>query len=316
MKASIREQAMLLGPRRTLVGILAQAASSPPDAERPMVLILNSGIIHRVGANRLSVALARELAAAGFPVLRFDLSGIGDSEPRADGLAPLDAAMADIREVLGSLEAIRGTRRVVLAGLCSGADHAAIFSASDSRVVGLVLLDPSIPKTRGYYLRYYGMRLGRPGTLLNVLRGRHPMWFWMKTRMAGAPRPPPESFEPDLQSAEIRAYLEGVYRSSVERGVQFLAVFTAGHERIHNYREQLLDAFPGVRFGERLRLEYFGDSDHTFTPGVARERLVRLVVDWASGANFPTARGPDGAEPSSEARARASAIPASRPATP
>lgn len=92
----IREQALLLGPRKSLVGIIAVSPSPLPDA--PMVVILNSGIIHRVGAHRVYVPLSRALAAAGFPVLRFDLSGIGDSENRVDMLSPFEASLADIRK--------------------------------------------------------------------------------------------------------------------------------------------------------------------------------------------------------------------------
>src|SRR5690606_19688858 len=107
--------------RKSLVGVVSSAASTGNESDRPLVLVLNSGIIHRVGANRMSVALARRLAADGHDVVRFDLSGIGDSESRVDGLPPLDAGLADIREVIDSLEAARQARRFVLAGLCSGA---------------------------------------------------------------------------------------------------------------------------------------------------------------------------------------------------
>src|SRR5690606_1367498 len=115
--------------------------AAPKDP--PFVLILNAGIIHRAGPNRLHVTLARALSAAGFPVLRVDLSGLGDSPPREDGAAPLDAALADIRDILDTLQATRGVQRVVLMGLCSGADHSVIYAASDPRVVGVALLDPS-----------------------------------------------------------------------------------------------------------------------------------------------------------------------------
>ncbi len=97
------------------MGIIAQGAAARPT-DRPAAVILNAGIVHRVGPNRMFVTLARRLAAAGTFVLRFDLSGIGDSETRNDGLAPFDSSLADIREVLDMLESTRQIRRVVLAG--------------------------------------------------------------------------------------------------------------------------------------------------------------------------------------------------------
>ena len=136
-----------------MVGVLSTSASEAAATDRPAVVILNSGIIHRVGANRMHVALARTLADKWYTVLRFDLSGIGDSEPRRDALAPHDAAMSDIEEVLDYLEENKGIRRVVLVGLCSGAIQALLYAANDARVVGLVLLDLYVPRTTGYVLR-------------------------------------------------------------------------------------------------------------------------------------------------------------------
>ena len=112
-----REQAILLGPRRSLVGVLTPPVEGSPPRDRAVV-ILNSGIIHRVGANRLHVELARELARAGFRVLRFDLSGIGDSPARSDaGASILDSVMQDIREAVDHVAGKDG--RVAIFGLCS-----------------------------------------------------------------------------------------------------------------------------------------------------------------------------------------------------
>ncbi|MGH7928173.1 MAG: alpha/beta hydrolase, partial [Candidatus Binatia bacterium] len=75
----MREEALLLGKTRSLVGIL----TDPPEAKRstrlPGIILLNAGIIHRVGPNRMHVKIARTLAPMGFVVVRFDFSGIGDS---------------------------------------------------------------------------------------------------------------------------------------------------------------------------------------------------------------------------------------------
>ena len=98
--ARYRELPVLLGRRKSLVGILTEPQQAAGARERPAVVILNAGIIHRVGPNRLHVQLARALAQAGVTVLRFDMSGIGDSPNRHDVLSPLEAAMADIREAL------------------------------------------------------------------------------------------------------------------------------------------------------------------------------------------------------------------------
>lgn len=288
MTERLVEQALLMGPRKSMVGVITPAAASVLRAEAPCIVILNAGIIHRVGPNRMHVQLARALSVNGFNVLRVDLSGLGDSEARDDGLAPLEASMADIRDILDTLEATRRVQRVVLVGLCSGADHSVIYAGSDSRVVGVVLLDPSVPRTTRYYLYHYLGRLVKLRSWLNLAQGRHPLWQGIKHR--GSDAPGEEGLDinrANLEHPEVRAYLQNAYGRALAQGVQFLAVLTGDRERQHNHRRQLLDAFPELTFGSQLRLEYCRDCDHTFTSGANRARVIGLIVQWMN-ATFGT----------------------------
>lgn len=278
------EQALLLGPTNTLVGVITPAAAGGP-ADAPFVVVLNAGIIHRVGPNRLHVSLARALASAGFPVLRVDLSGLGDSPPRADGLAPLEAVMADIRDIIDTLQASRQVERVVLMGLCSGADHSVIYAADDARVAGLVLLDPSIPRTAGFHLRYYARRLLSRRSWGNLLLGRHPIWQRLRGRpgaqVAGdAPSAAEQAPAVSLEHPEVRAFLAKAYGGAMANGVHCLAVLTADRERQHNYAGQIADAFPSVNFGQRLTVGYDAHSDHTFSTLASQQRLTQQVLRW------------------------------------
>ena len=289
--SSVKEQATLLGARKSLVGIIAQGAAAR-GTDRPAVVILNAGIVHRVGPYRMFVSLARRLAAAGSFVVRFDLSGIGDSETRNDGLAPLDSSLADIREVLDTLESTRQIRRVVLVGLCSGADQAVIYGANDPRVVGVVMIDPSIPPTWRYYANHLRGRVFRLRSWLNLASANHPLWRRLsgravkplKVRPAGeASAITLDAFEmqrPAADTPEIRAFLERAYAGACASGVQFLTVLTGDLGSQHNYREQLLDAFPRVPLKSRMQLEYYTPADHTFTAEAHREWLLQLVEGW------------------------------------
>ena len=286
---TFREQAIVLGSQKSMVGILTPGQARPGAAERPFVIMINAGIIHRVGPNRLHVELARILAADGFSSLRFDLSGIGDSDKRTDGLPLLDATLTDIREVLDGLEASRGARQFVLLGLCSGADHGVFHAGADPRVVGLVLIDPSIPKTRGYYLRHYGSRLLKARSWLNLAGALPGHLFRLAQARSLEPlaQDPQEAAEaPSVNSAQARSYLKNAYQKAVDHGIEFLAVFSGDQEGRHNYREQILDALPGVSFGTRLRLERFGDADHTFTFEADRRRLFDLIREWMQSRAF------------------------------
>jgi pimeloyl-ACP methyl ester carboxylesterase len=302
LMGGLREQAILLGKRKSLVGIVAQgstgdSAGGDSGSRLPAIVILNSGIIHRVGPNRMFVRLSRQLAVAGHLVVRFDLSGIGDSEPRDDGLSPLDATLADIREVLDSLEATRQVRRFVLVGLCSGADHSVVYAGQDPRVAGMVLIDPTIPRTRGYYVRHYRGRVLRWRSWLNFASGRHPFWRALGRSVTPAAPELPDGEElgeplPDVQDTEVRTFLADVYARAAAAGVDIMAVFTGGREDRHNEAIQLLEAFPQVAFGSRLRLEFMGSADHTFTSQSDRCSVLALISSWIgehSGALAPSA---------------------------
>jgi hypothetical protein len=95
---------------------------------------------------------------------------------------------------------------------------------------------------------------------------------------------------PSLDSREVRQFLERAYGGAIDRRVRMLAVFTAGRADRHNYRTQMLEAFPNLRFGELLQLEYFGDSDHTFTSRANRARLLELMLDWLARSEFGSVR--------------------------
>jgi pimeloyl-ACP methyl ester carboxylesterase len=277
MSQRISEQAVLFGSWTSLVGIVTKAVS-PASANRPAIVILNTGIIHRVGHHRMFVTMSRALGAVGYTVLRFDFSGIGDSSPRYDGLSLVDACMAEIREALDWLERDGAASRMILIGLCSGADHAVLYGHTDPRIVGLVLMDPSIPPTLRYYVHYIGRRLRRLRSWFNVLSGRsHTLRMLMRHMLPIAQRYP-------LQNRVPRQTVERHYRNSVDSGIEILAIFTEETTR-QTYREQMIEALPNVSFGDRLTLEFFPGSDHTFALESDRSRLIQLILQWVSAVS-------------------------------
>lgn len=293
MTDRIKEQAHVLGPRQSLVGILSPATPAPQES-LPYVVVLNAGIIHRVGPNRMSVTLARELCSCGFNVLRFDLAGIGDSDPRPDVLPPVEAAMADLREALDWLEQSRGARRFILVGLCSGADQAIIYCGADARVIGVALLDPSVPRTRRFYRRHFASKLFAGRTWLSVLAGRHALWSRLLGQVSSTSPRPGDVRALALESPIVRAFLERAYQRAVEQGVNILAVLAGagGREYRINYREQILDAFPAVKFGTLISIEYVKQSDHTFSFESDRGHVIAVIVDWVkktAGIRIPLA---------------------------
>src|SRR5205807_4337362 len=111
---------------------------------RPTLVLLNIGANHRVGNGRIYVTLARDFAARGFRVLRFDRTGIGDSPARPgakDNIIYSSQGTADTQSAMDYIETIRGERSFVLMGICSGAYFAYYTAAADPRVTGLVMIN-------------------------------------------------------------------------------------------------------------------------------------------------------------------------------
>jgi pimeloyl-ACP methyl ester carboxylesterase len=232
------------------------------------------------------VSLSRTLAGADHLVLRFDLSGIGDSEQRHDKLSTIDSNLADIKEALDFLAASRQASRFVLIGLCSGADHAVLYGASDPRVIGLVLMDPTIPPTNRYYVHYIFQRLTSLRNWGSVAAGRSGLLRMLMSRLAYRLRPRPAASVLTLETLKFSPHLGQCYANTVANGIRILAAFTSVSPR-QTYRSQILDAFPLAAFKDSLKLEHFTDSDHLFSDPNDRSRLDQLVLDWLSA--LPTA---------------------------
>lgn len=132
-----------------------------PRATDLGIVVIVGGPQYRVGSHRQFTLLARDLAAHGIPVLRFDYRGMGDSggETRT-----FEAIAEDIAAAIDAFTGIAtGVRRVVLWGLCDGASAALMYAPSDTRVAGLVLLNPwvrtEVGLARSHLWTYYPRRL-------------------------------------------------------------------------------------------------------------------------------------------------------------
>ena len=147
----MKEQAVSFGAGGNLSGILCEAAKPVPGA--PVALLWNVGIHHRVGAYRVWVDLARRLAADGYSSLRFDLSGMGDSEPRK-GTGEDEARKEDLDEAMAFVTKRTGVATFAPIGFCSGVDQLHALGLRDRRVVAMGYVEAYAWKTRGFYLRY------------------------------------------------------------------------------------------------------------------------------------------------------------------
>jgi len=103
------------------------------------LLIVTGGTEIRIGAHGGLARLAAATAAAGYPTLRFDRRGVGDSEGADPGFA---ASEPDIAAAAAHLRAsCPAVTRVIGFGLCDGATALALHHRA-ARLDGLVLANP------------------------------------------------------------------------------------------------------------------------------------------------------------------------------
>jgi pimeloyl-ACP methyl ester carboxylesterase len=134
------EQPFCFGPGQAVFGVLCRPAGG---AHAPVAaLLVHEGSTHSIGNGRAYVALARDLARAGYASLRFDLTGTGDSPAHGNTRNPHydPERIAECIAGLDLLEA-QGYPQAVALGLCAGAYTAQEVTLADRRVVGNVLIN-------------------------------------------------------------------------------------------------------------------------------------------------------------------------------
>ncbi len=281
---NVKERAVRIGKPTPLVGIISEPADFDP--ERPAVLLFNSGVMHHIGSCRLSVKLARAFASIGNLAIRFDFSGIGDSEPRRGTLSFEESAPKEAAEVMDYLQRKRGIKKFVLYGLCSGADASYETALADERVIGFAQIDPYCYRTPRYHLNYYASRFF-------VLEH----WISSAKRLsrkitgAGNNKSPAEVAGIDDAYFEIPTYVR-VFppREQVASGLRKLVdrrvancVFVTGSEADYNYEAQYVDSFKEISFGGLLKFKYLAESNHILTDPRHQNLVVDRMSSWLKG---------------------------------
>ena len=277
----LSERAIQYGLSSNLNGILTRPPSKT-ETNQPCLVILNAGILHKAGPNRLHVRLARAAAQRGFPTFRFDFAGVGDSPPRGDGRPLAEGVLVDIAETLDLLEARLGASRFILAGLCSGADNSLRAARTDSRVVGAALLDPTVHRTPRWYLNHYLPRLRSRERVSQFFSLENANLKTISKTLNRRFREGPEKERPELfrtglsDKQDIAQHIEDTLR----RGCRLFYGFTGGWKEYYNYPEQLLELYPNLSRPDRIHVRHYPETSHTFKTDGDRNRLIKDLTDW------------------------------------
>jgi pimeloyl-ACP methyl ester carboxylesterase len=306
MTEAMMEEVLVFGEARSLIGVVTRPAHPAPDDEAPAVIMLNAGLTHRIGPNRIYVKIARALAACGLTVLRMDLAGVGDSAPRAEHLPIEQGVLADVRAAMDALAQAHGCRRFVLAGHCSGAYVSLLGAGEEPRVAAAVLINPQgggaewaefdrQRKVANFYTNYYGSsalvsrerwrkllsgKADYRSIVSNVVRGV--IWgrisaLLFRARAALERRTAPEA---ESESSD-RQRIRGLLRAIEARGAPLLFIHTkgsTGHEYLHMLAGDQIDRLCAAGMA---RVTIISGADHLFNLLVSQEQLVEAIRMWA-----------------------------------
>jgi pimeloyl-ACP methyl ester carboxylesterase len=272
----------VLRTRSGLVGILTGGGEAV-DTGRPAVVILNSGVIHRVGACRVSVSLARRLAGVGHPVLRFDHHGIGDSPPRQDALEGVESRVNEIVEAMDGVAARAGSGDFVLYGLCSGARDAFHAALEDERVVGIVQVDGFAYRTLRYHLGKIAERLRDPRMLVRAVQSR----IAPPRREGSGAESDGDMWVQQWPDYPPRREVEAGYGRLVARGVHIHALYTGSWQDQYNYPGQFRDMYSRIDFDGLLTVRYLPEARHILPDPAHRELVIGGVAEWITRAFQP-----------------------------
>lgn len=267
----LRERTVVFGSKSRLIGVESGPHPGGQTSEQPAFLLLNSGLVHRVGPSRLGVRLARRLARSGFVTLRFDHSGVGDSPPAPDGRSVHDRWRDEVGEALDHLAETRGIRYAVVLGNCSGAAGGFLAASADARVVGAALLNPPGPLPLRYHLR---LMRAHPSFWRRLFRGRFKMRL-----LLNRPAPSREGRSRQPSRDEVVEALTSI----AGRGARLLILtceWDASYDRIYlGMREELERRAPHGAIAVRP----IRGSNHMFSLLRHQEQMMHEVLQWAEG---------------------------------
>lgn len=264
----------------TLIGLLTVPAHAGPAASTGIIIIVG-GPQYRVGSHRQFVLLARALAGSGFPVLRFDYCGMGDSpgSPKK-----FDTVSSDLGAAIAAMHlALPDVTRYVLWGLCDGASAALLYchETGDVRVQGLCLLNPWVRSeaslARTHVRHYYLLRLTQREFWLKLLRGQVAgaalARLWRNIRLASGPAHSgsrPQAFQDRMATAwrnfegDILLVLSG-------------NDYTAREFEAYVARDP---AWTGALERSNVTRRALAQADHTFSAAAQRAQVEAITCEW------------------------------------
>lgn len=266
----------------TLVGVVSLSG----EPSNLGVVIIVGGPQYRAGSHRQFVSLARHLAAAGFPTLRFDYRGMGDSSGERRSFEDIgDDARAAIDALFASQP---GLRSVALWGLCDAASAAMLYAPRDARVSALMLANPwargEETFARAQVRHYYFKRLASFAFWKKAIVGRLRIFAAASEFLRSAKR----ALGP---SATVEDYRQRMM-AGLEEFAGPVLLFISGRDLTSQEFLEFVRTQPAWRAlaARSVREVALPEALHTFPSRADKEQVEQISADWLKGV---AARSPE-----------------------
>lgn len=274
----VKEAPWLFGPARNLTGVWCEPVGGVPPTV--CVLLVNAGVVHRIGLHRLNVKIARHMAARGIASLRFDLAGLGDSRIVGSPTGFREQAVADIQAAMDHVERLQDVHRFAIFGICSGAFNGYAAALADARIVGLSMLD-------GHAFRSWKTVWMRHLQRARVVGARE-LWAALRRRLGA--RPPAAApvdavdtggdADNDPVVAATPAQFAAAMQTLVDRSVAVHIVNTGSRIDDYSYPGQFIDVFGRHAFARQVVSDYLPEMDHSVTLIAQQQALLQRLDHW------------------------------------
>lgn len=263
-----------------LIGIVA----CPKQFAKTGVLIVVGGPQYRAGSHRQFLLLSRALAAAGYPSMRFDYRGMGDSTGE---LRNFENVSEDISAGVDAfMAAVPGLHCVVIWGLCDAASAALLHwdATRDLRIGGFVLLNPWVRSAatlaRAHIKHYYAQRLLQPGFWRKLLGGQ----LGVGRAVGGFLNSLRQSRQ---VGGNVASHMQLSFQERMLRGLgefrgKVLLILSGDDYTAKEFIESTRDsaAWQAALRGGNVVTEEVAGADHTFSSAEWRSVVEAKTIDW------------------------------------
>ncbi|MFT7185566.1 MAG: dienelactone hydrolase [Pseudohongiellaceae bacterium] len=271
----MQEYIQRFGKHKNLYGILTQPNNTN---NKPCIMIINAGSVHKAGPFGLHVDLARYFANKGYTCFRFDLSGQGESAKLPTELTRSQQIVEDMEGALDCLEQQHQQTDVIAFGLCTGAENAHKIAVQDKRIKGVIWLDGYAYITPKFHRTRLISKLLKPTTLVKSIYKR----LFVKVTTTKPQNNVALSSDEDSfvwKLPEINSYRHDMSILAANN-TQCLYIYSGGAHAYYNHQGQLVDAFANETFTSQIEEVFFPKASHTFFVLTDKQVLMACIENW------------------------------------